>query len=355
MFRKLVGCLGCEKDQSDRGDVADDETPSQPVNLNEEEEEGSKSRLPTCVQGNESSLSVPSLPDPVSTSQLSQRKLESEPKGQNLWVLTKERPSPEDQKCFETGKQETMEKTMEEIRGPHGKNINVPECFQGMIKSVSQVQEIIKNAVSLDPTGHAPQAWAVVSMGLTLVKNDIERRDAVMEASGFLANNLSYYATIDKNDRNRQVENDEHLEEALVKFYTAILEYTAEVYRASRENVWKSDSSEADKLGASRVLIRHAGLEVTESMMENTASRRVNDTCDFDELIQFCIRENIPMPGSERAMWIAIERFHDWWTVRGFLEYKPDLKITLEKFDALVGNESVLEFLMESLLERKDF
>ncbi|KAB8217217.1 hypothetical protein BDV33DRAFT_206609 [Aspergillus novoparasiticus] len=74
-----------------------------------------------------------------------------------------------------------------QIRGPHGKNINVQECFQGIIKSVSQVQEIIKNAVSLDPTGHAPQAWAVVSMGLTLVKNDIERRDAVMEASGFLA------------------------------------------------------------------------------------------------------------------------------------------------------------------------
>lgn len=56
-----------------------------------------------------------------------------------------------------------------------------------------------------------------------------------MEASGFLANNLSYYAVIDKTYRNRQVESDEHLEEALVKVYMAILEYTAEVYRASGE------------------------------------------------------------------------------------------------------------------------
>ncbi|KAE8143191.1 hypothetical protein BDV38DRAFT_291944 [Aspergillus pseudotamarii] len=222
MFQKLVDCLDCGKDHSDSGD--DNGAPSRPVNLNRElrkEEEGGKAGLPT---------------------RLSQRQVESEPKSQDLWVLAKERLSPEDQKCFEGGNAKTTEKTIEEvrdaieekykeykdgglqIRGPHGKNINLQECFQGIIKSVSQVQELIKNATSFDPTGHA---------------------------SGFLANNLSYYAIIDRNDRNRQVESDEHLEEALVKVYAAILEYTAEVYRASREKgtarVWKSVSALVDQ------------------------------------------------------------------------------------------------------------
>ncbi|KAE8407050.1 hypothetical protein BDV37DRAFT_280315 [Aspergillus pseudonomiae] len=258
MFRKLADCLSCGKDHSDRGDD-NNGPPSQPVNANgglikEKEEEASKAGLPARVQRKRSSLSAPSSPDPASTSQLSLREVESEPKPQNLWVLAHKRLSPEDQKCFEVGAQNTMEKTIEEvldkieercreysegglqIRGLHGKSINVQECFRGIIKSISQVQELIKNVASLDPTGHASQAWTIVSVGLTLVNNDIERRDAVMGASGFLANTLSYYAIIEKNDRNRQVDSAEHIEEALVKVYTAILEYTAEVYRASREN-----------------------------------------------------------------------------------------------------------------------
>ncbi|KAE8328222.1 hypothetical protein BDV39DRAFT_204335 [Aspergillus sergii] len=256
MFRKLAGCLGCGKDHSDHGD--DNGPPSQPVNPNgelmKEKEEASKAELPARIQVKRSLLSAPSLPDPASTSQLSLREVESEPKTQNLWVLAHKRLSPEDQICFEVGEQNTMEKIIEEvldkieargkeykegglqIRDLHGKSINVQECFQGIIKSVSQVQDLVKNVASFDPTGHASQAWAIVSVGLTLIKNDIERRDDVIEASGFLANTLSYYAIIDKNDRNRQVDSDEHIEEALVKVYTAILEYTAEVYRASREN-----------------------------------------------------------------------------------------------------------------------
>ncbi|GMF69625.1 unnamed protein product [Aspergillus oryzae] len=121
------------------------------------------------------------------------------------------------------------------------------------------------------------------------------------------------------------------------------------------ENVWQSDSLEADKLGASNILVRHAGLKVTESMMENTAFRSVGDEHDFDHLIQFCGMKKIPMPGSERAMWIVIERFHDWWTVECFLKHNPEIKLTQEQFDALAGDASVHESMMETLLDRKDF
>jgi len=38
----------------------------------------------------------------------------------------------------------------------------------------------------------ASSAWSVVSIGLTLIQNDIECRDDIFEASEYLAGRLSY-------------------------------------------------------------------------------------------------------------------------------------------------------------------
>jgi hypothetical protein len=38
--------------------------------------------------------------------------------------------------------------------------------------------------------------------------------------------------------------------------------------------------------------------------------RSVHGKDDFDDLIGFCVGNGIPMPGSERAMWIVIDRCH---------------------------------------------
>lgn len=70
-----------------------------------------------------------------------------------------------------------------------------------------------------------------------MVKNDIERRDAIMEASEYLAGVLTYHAIIDNHYRHENTESNNGLENALIDVYTAILRYTAEVKRAAEEGI----------------------------------------------------------------------------------------------------------------------
>ncbi|KAF9886511.1 hypothetical protein FE257_011418 [Aspergillus nanangensis] len=77
--------------------------------------------------------------------------------------------------------------------------------------------------------GKASAAWTVVSLGLTMVSNNIDRREAMFESSEYPAENLAYYALVDTHYRDEKVEGGQNLDRALVRVYTAILEYTAEV------------------------------------------------------------------------------------------------------------------------------
>ena len=69
-----------------------------------------------------------------------------------------------------------------------------------------------------------------------MIKNDIERRDDIFHAAEYLAGILSYYAIIDNRYRERKVESDRGLEDALVEVYSAVLQYTAEVKKAENES-----------------------------------------------------------------------------------------------------------------------
>lgn len=69
-----------------------------------------------------------------------------------------------------------------------------------------------------------------------MIKNDIERRDDIFHAAEYLTGILSYYAILENHYRDRKVESDRGLEDALVEVYTAILQYTAEVKKAENES-----------------------------------------------------------------------------------------------------------------------
>jgi hypothetical protein len=69
-----------------------------------------------------------------------------------------------------------------------------------------------------------------------MVHNDIERRDAVFAASEYLAENLAYYSLVDAHYRDQKVEGGQNFDRALVRVYTAILDYTAEVKKVQKEN-----------------------------------------------------------------------------------------------------------------------
>ncbi|CAG7938593.1 unnamed protein product [Penicillium salamii] len=78
-------------------------------------------------------------------------------------------------------------------------------------------------------------AWGVVSVGLTVATNSIERRNAIFEAPEYLADTLAYHTWVEESHAGQ----NEKLDQALVRVYKAILEYTAGVKTAEKENVMK--------------------------------------------------------------------------------------------------------------------
>ncbi|KAL4947207.1 hypothetical protein BDW69DRAFT_190404 [Aspergillus filifer] len=122
------------------------------------------------------------------------------------------------------------------IRKKNGEDFNVRDASQKILNSAMQFKDIVTTVVSFDPTGHASSAWTIVSLGMTMVQNDISRRDAVFASSEFLAETLAYYSLVDAHHRHQKVDSDENLDNALLQVYIAILDYTAEVNKVKQEN-----------------------------------------------------------------------------------------------------------------------
>ncbi|BCR94675.1 uncharacterized protein AKAW2_11721S [Aspergillus luchuensis] len=122
------------------------------------------------------------------------------------------------------------------IRRHNGGEIKVREIAQNILASALNAQQIITAVASFDPSGHASSAWTIVSLGLTMVQRDIARRDVIIEASEYLAEQLAYFTVLDSDRRYTKASVDKQLDGALVGVYTAILEYTVEVRKAYHES-----------------------------------------------------------------------------------------------------------------------
>ncbi|PYH69937.1 uncharacterized protein BO88DRAFT_481361 [Aspergillus vadensis CBS 113365] len=111
------------------------------------------------------------------------------------------------------------------IRRHNGGEIKVREIAQNILASALNAQQIITAIASFDPSGHG-----------RMVQRDIARRDVLIEASEYLAEQLAYFTVIDSDRRYTKASVDKQLDGALVGVYTAILEYTAEVKKAYYES-----------------------------------------------------------------------------------------------------------------------
>ncbi|KAJ5618698.1 hypothetical protein N7528_006809 [Penicillium herquei] len=180
----------------------------------------------------------------------------------NLWSVAESRLDPDTKKWLHFEKSEPIadvllkinsaveEKYTDyrkkdlEIRKRGGGAINFRESAKKIIIFTLQAQDLISAVAEFDPTGHASTAWG-------LIKNDIERRDSLMEACEFLAGVLTYHAIIEHNYLSIYATGKQGLEDALVDVYVAILQYTAEIQKASNENIqaraWKSITALVDK------------------------------------------------------------------------------------------------------------
>ncbi|KAF3403873.1 hypothetical protein F1880_010271 [Penicillium rolfsii] len=113
-------------------------------------------------------------------------------------------------------------------------DINLRDMSEKVFEGAMKAQEIISTAVSFDPTGHDVQ----------IVQNRLDRRDAIFQSAAFLAENLAWFAIVDANCRDRGVDSDKHVDDALLRAYTAVLEFTAEVRKSEKESeagrTWES-------------------------------------------------------------------------------------------------------------------
>lgn len=58
---------------------------------------------------------------------------------------------------------------------------------------------------------------------------NLDRLEAVFEASGLLADVLARYADIEANRRERSFKDSDQLEHTIIDVYVAVLEYSAEI------------------------------------------------------------------------------------------------------------------------------
>ncbi|KAJ5995824.1 hypothetical protein N7481_002801 [Penicillium waksmanii] len=123
-----------------------------------------------------------------------------------------------------------------QIRKRNGSSFNFRDATSRILSAVLKAKPIFSSVASLDPTGHASSAWTIISLGLTMVENDIDRRDAIFEACEFLADKLAYYSIIDDYCWRHRGQTHERIRQSLIGIYTAIFCYTAEVKKRSNEN-----------------------------------------------------------------------------------------------------------------------
>ncbi|KAJ5352445.1 hypothetical protein N7452_001419 [Penicillium brevicompactum] len=110
-----------------------------------------------------------------------------------------------------------------------GDDFNLRDTAETILNAAMKAKDVISEVVSFDPTGHASSAWMVM-------QNTLDRRDAIFAASGYLAETLAYYSLIDAAYRDQGTGSDQYIDEALLRVYTAILDFTAEVKKGQDEN-----------------------------------------------------------------------------------------------------------------------
>ncbi|KAK7725588.1 hypothetical protein SLS63_008043 [Diaporthe eres] len=104
---------------------------------------------------------------------------------------------------------------------------------RSILSSALTVKGVLDATVQFDPTGYCSAAWAVVSFSLTLALHDKELTELTFEACAYLTEQMDLYSRIEAHYHARKMERAEPLAQALVRVYTAILVYAAEVQEST--------------------------------------------------------------------------------------------------------------------------
>ncbi|CAG8428173.1 unnamed protein product [Penicillium salamii] len=125
----------------------------------------------------------------------------------------------------------------------------IKEPIHKILQATLSFQDVIKAFAAFDPTGHAPKAWAVVSLGLTvspshlnlklwslvtdnfivqMTQNHRSQKEAWLESCVYLTDILARYAFVEA-EYHKDPNTDHHVETAIVQVYVAVLTFAAKV------------------------------------------------------------------------------------------------------------------------------
>ncbi|KAJ6023886.1 hypothetical protein N7540_004683 [Penicillium herquei] len=143
---------------------------------------------------------------------------------------------------LETGRARTEEILVQVIKATESqykenqRKDEIREKSQKILNCVLSFQDVVKSAVQFDPTGYASSAWGIVSLGLTMAKNHVTLRDALLGCSEYLADLLSRCAFIEEqfyHNSELGVRNGEK-ERSIVRIYVAVFKYIVAVRKAEQ-------------------------------------------------------------------------------------------------------------------------
>ena len=183
---------------------------------------------------------------PKSTKLDEELSLDAKPR-RDLWKEAHERLSQDKQdllsKIEKVEGSKVIKQLVEQVERKYAERGKGPwkMAFEFTLKSVLISKEIINSAVSCDPTGYAAAAWTVVSLGLQMTQNELDRHQNVLKTCRLLAGTLKLLAAFEASYRVQHAQDYNHqdskyLEDSIVMVYIAIFELSAEVVHQNAIN-----------------------------------------------------------------------------------------------------------------------
>ena len=114
---------------------------------------------------------------------------------------------------------------------------NLRAAAEKILSSVLRFKDLIDAGVTFDPTGHAASAWTIISLGLRITQNHMDRLRVLFEASGTLIDTLTRCAAIETSFRDKDLSDSDHFEDTIVDVYVAVLEFSAAIVSQNRMKI----------------------------------------------------------------------------------------------------------------------
>ncbi|KAK1139415.1 hypothetical protein N8T08_000778 [Aspergillus melleus] len=120
-----------------------------------------------------------------------------------------------------------------------GEDIDLRRVSRKILNAALLFKDVITAVVAFDPTHHAANAWAVVSLGLTMAQNRLDLRDALFESSEYLADTITRCAYIEQSFYRKSSKKTIEIGRAMIRVYIAVLRYAAELLATQQPRIGK--------------------------------------------------------------------------------------------------------------------